>query len=280
MSNVQLSAFTVSPNLFLTGQVQSNTFNHLISQYQIVNNSIPTDTANSNNMLELLNANSSGYRFHQKTIGGVQRGDLILSQFNNGSIPGIPLLTIQEATGNFILSLQGGAFDLNNGNSVTPLRFFDPTGTYYSGFQAGSLTGSTTWTLPIQDSVGIQALCSNGAGVLSFRSLDTMPWIIQNTSIVIGINNQYITNSSSLVVLTLPSVCPVGSEFQVVGEGTGGWKIAQNSGQQIIFGDISTTSGTGGYISNTSTNDCARIVCTIANTKFIVYNVVGNITYN
>jgi hypothetical protein len=280
MSNVQLSAFTVSPNLFPTGQVQSNTFNHLISQYQIVNTSVPTTTANSNNIFELLNSNYSGYRFHQKTINGSQRGDLLLSQFNNGSIPGIPLLTIQESTGNLIISLQQGALELNNGSSVTPLRFFESTGTYYAGFQAGTLSGNITWTWPTQDSIGTQALCSNGAGVLSFQSLDTLPWITQSTSITMGINHQYITNSSSLVVLSLPTVCPVGSEFQIVGEGTGGWKVAQNSGQYIVFGDISTTSGTSGYISNTNMNDCIRIVCSIANSKFIAYNVVGNITYN
>jgi hypothetical protein len=280
VANVQLSAFTISPNLFPTGQVQSHTFNHLISQFQITNTSIPTSVANSNNIFELLNSNYSGYRFHQKTINGAQRGDLLLSQFNNGSIPGTPLLTIQESTGNLIISLQDGALELNNGSSVTPLRFFDSSGTYYVGFEAGTLSENIMWTLPITDSVGTQALCSNGSGVLSFQSLDTLPWITQSTSITMAINHQYITNSSSLVVLNLPTLCPVGSEFQIVGEGSGGWQVAQNSGQYIVFGDISTSTGPSGYISNTNMNDCIRIVCSVANTKFIAYNVVGNITYN
>lgn len=280
MANVQLSAFTLSPNLFLAGQVQSNTFNHLISQYQIVNNSIPTDMGNSNNMLELLNSNYSGYRFHQRTIEGAQRGDFILSQLNNGSIPGTPLLTIQESTGNFIMSLQGGAFELNNGNSITPLRFFESTGTYYVSLQApSSLTSNIAWAFPNADSIGIQALCSNGAGQLSFQSLDTLPWVVQSSSITMTINTQYISNSSSLVVLTLPISCAMGSEFQIVGQGTGGWKVAQNSGQQISFGNIATTSGTSGYISSNNSGDCIRIVCTVANTTFMAYNSIGDITY-
>ena len=281
MAELQLCAFTVTPNL-LAGGNQAITFNKLTSQFQIVNSSIPTNFANSNNLVEMLNSNYSGYRFHQQTSNSALRGDFILEQFNTGKIPGTSLLRIQESTGNIILSPQGVALQLNNGISITPLQFFEETGTYYVGFQAPSgLTENTTYNWPLEDAVGIQALFSDGSRNLSFRSIDTMPWVSTSTSITMVPNTQYIAQSvSSPVNLLLPTVIPQWSEFQVVGDGAGGWQISQNSGQQIIYGIASTTSGSSGYLQSTGSYDCIRLVCTAANSKLIAYNSGGNITFN
>jgi hypothetical protein len=91
-------------------------------------------------------------------------------------------------------------------------------------------------------------------------------------------NNGYITNSSSLVTLTLPAAATVGDTFYVNGKGTGGWLIAQNAGQSIYFGGISTTAGASGSLASTNKNDCVTIVCVATDTDFVVVSSIGNIT--
>lgn len=111
----------------------------------------------------------------------------------------------------------------------------------------------------------------------------TAPGVIWNevttTSISMEINNGYITNNSSLITLTLPTICPQGSEFEIAGKGVGGWKISQNSSQKIFFGNQSTTTGTSGYLASSDRMDCVRFLCITANLEFEVLSGVGNITF-
>jgi hypothetical protein len=68
----------------------------------------------------------------------------------------------------------GGYVALTGLNEASvPLRFYDSTNTYYSAFKAGTLSTSTTWTLPTADSTGSQFLQSNGSGTLSWASAVT-----------------------------------------------------------------------------------------------------------
>jgi hypothetical protein len=91
-------------------------------------------------------------------------------------------------------------------------------------------------------------------------------------------NGGYITNNASLVTLTLPNTFAIGSVIEVVGKGTGGWRIAQNAGEIIHFGNIDTTTGTGGTLTSTLRYDAIRLVATSADTEFNVVSVQGNIT--
>jgi hypothetical protein len=92
------------------------------------------------------------------------------------------------------------------------------------------------------------------------------------------INKGYITNSVSLITVTLPTTAAVGSVVRVSGMGAGGWKIAQNASGIIHFGKTDTTTGTGGYISSTLTRDGVELVCCVANNEWNVVGSVGNIT--
>ena len=74
-----------------------------------------------------------------------------------------------------ILSPTTGAVQLYNSTNAVPLLFYDAGGgSNYVGFQAGSLTGNTTWTLPTADAtISGQFLQSNGSGTLSWASAVT-----------------------------------------------------------------------------------------------------------
>lgn len=129
-----------------------------------------------------------------------------------------------------------------------------------------------------------QVLTSNGAGFdPSFQSPAPVifPWSDETSSKSMVVNSGYTTSSTSLVVLTLPSIAAYGSIFRIVGNGTGGWQIAQNAGQIIHMGNVNTTGGALGFLQSTGTYDAIEILCTTANTGFTVINgPQGNITYN
>ena len=102
---------------------------------------------------------------------------------------------------------------------------------------------------------------------------------VTGTSQTAAINNGYFANNSGLVTITLPATSAVGSEIEVVGiNNATGWKIAQNAGNQIFFGNQSTTSGVTGFLSSTATYDTVRLICFTANANWVVVSTMGNIT--
>jgi hypothetical protein len=91
-------------------------------------------------------------------------------------------------------------------------------------------------------------------------------------------NNGYITNNAGLVTCTLPATATVGQITAVVGQGAGGWKIAQNASGIIHFGDTDTLTGVGGSIDSTNRNDCVELICIVTNNEWVVRHSIGNIT--
>ena len=100
---------------------------------------------------------------------------------------------------------------------------------------------------------------------------------VTGTSQAAAADNGYIANNASLVTVTLPSTCAVGKIVRVVGKGAGLWKVAQNAGQIIYFGDQNTTSGTAGYIAAKYRYDTVEMLCITADTTFLVIGNIGNL---
>jgi hypothetical protein len=142
---------------------------------------------------------------------------------------------------------------------------------------------NSAFTATLVGSVG-DVLTSNGSGLdPSFQSPTggLLPWTDETSSKTMSVNGGYTTNGAGLIVLTLPTVAPYGSIFRIVGKSSGGWQVAQNSGQTIHFGSVSTTTGITGSIQSIQQYDSIEILCTIENTDFTIINgPQGNITYN
>lgn len=160
-------------------------------------------------------------------------------------------------------------------------------GTGDASFTAYSvICGGTTSTGALQSvaSVGTagQVLTSNGAAALPTWQNAGLATVDQTTgSVTMAVNTQYITdNGASLVTYTLPTTCALGSVFYIVGKSSGGWKVAQNSGQQINLGSSPTTLGATGFIASTNQYDGLEIVCITADTTFACRGVQGAITVN
>jgi hypothetical protein len=121
---------------------------------------------------------------------------------------------------------------------------------------------------------------SNGAGSITINGSGLgMTWtVVTGTSQAMAVNNGYFSNNAGTVTFTLPSTAAVGSVLSVSGLGAGGWTIVENTGQNINFGSIATTT-TSGSLSSSNKGDCVTMVCSVANTTFNVISSIGNITY-
>lgn len=101
---------------------------------------------------------------------------------------------------------------------------------------------------------------------------------VTDTTQSMSVNTEYIANNANLVTFTLPANALQGDVFRIIGKGAGGWKVEQNAGQTIYFGNQTTTTGTGGSLASTHQRDVVEIKCITENTGFQVLNSQGNIT--
>ena len=143
--------------------------------------------------------------------------------------------------------------------------------------------GAGTWSgRTFQAGTGISLTNANGvSGNTTITSTGGgLTWTdVTGTTQAMSVNSGYTTDDgASLVTLTLPSTAAYGTLMAVCGKASGGWTIAQNSGQTIHFGITNTTTGATGTLSSTKQYDVVYLLCTIANTDFTVVQSIGNLT--
>ena len=122
-----------------------------------------------------------------------------------------------------------------------------------------------------------QALVVN-SGLPAWANQSALNWAtITGTAQAATINTGYLINSATLSTITLPATAAIGSILEIIGVGAGGWRLAQSAGQQVIFGNLSNTSGAGGQLNSTHQRDAIRLVCITADTTWQVISSIGNI---
>ena len=135
--------------------------------------------------------------------------------------------------------------------------------------------GSSTNVLTVTGGVPVWAAASVGGtyvgGVTSWTD-------VTGTTQAMAINSGYLSDNVSRVTLTLPSTAAQFTVIRVCGNGAGGWTIAQNAGQNIQFGQNSSTVGVTGSVKSTNRYDTVELLCTVANTTWNVISYDGNIT--
>ncbi len=150
-------------------------------------------------------------------------------------------------------------------------------------YGAGAILSTSAGVLSSDNGTSGQVLTANGAGSIpTWEDNISFTWQEETgTSATMAVNNGYIANNGSLVTLTLPDTATLGSVIEVVGKGSGGWRIAQNAGESIIWNSTTaTTTGVAGYLEFTDQYDAVKIVCTVADTTWTVLSSKGNITIN
>lgn len=152
---------------------------------------------------------------------------------------------------------------------------------------APSISGATITTSTVNG-----VTLTTGGGTTNFLRADGtyaapsgggITWTeVTGTTQAAAVNSGYITNNAGLVTVTLPSTAAVGSIVRITGKGAGGWRLAQNASQQVIWmeggvdGTNETTVGTGGRIDSTDDYDSVELICITANNIWGVLSSKGN----
>lgn len=106
-----------------------------------------------------------------------------------------------------------------------------------------------------------------------------LTWNTISASQTLAINSGYFCISpGGALSLLLPAVSSVGDTVEVSLDGATSFTITQGAGQQIRLGNLATTAGVGGTLGSTQQGDSLRMVCSIANLKWNVLSVEGNVT--
>jgi hypothetical protein len=142
----------------------------------------------------------------------------------------------------------------------------------------GNTTGNTLNKATITAGAGITV--TNGAGSITIASTaGGFTWTeVTGVAQAMAVENGYIANNIALVTLTLPAVAALGEVVQVVGKGTGLFRIAQNGGQTIHFIDTDTTTGATGSLTAIEQYATIEIMCITANSDWAVMDSSGNFT--
>ena len=164
-------------------------------------------------------------------------------------------------------SLYGYSSSGGSGSTGTQ-NFITDSGTATQS--GGNITIHGTGGITTSGAGSTVTITGSGAGINWFT--------VTASTQTLAAHSGYVINRSSTVTLSLPATAAVGDTFYITGLGSGGWTIAQNSGQLIHFGSSTTTTGAGGSLSSTNQFDTITLVCSVTNTTFNVLSSIGNIT--
>ena len=149
-----------------------------------------------------------------------------------------------------------------------------------SGLSVSKLVGTdgskdiVNYTLVQGSGIGISQV---GTDITISSTLPSLVWNdISTTSQAITAGNGYVSHSASQTTFTLPATASFGSSFSILYLAPSSGQLLQNAGQTIIAGDSQTTSGTSGRIDNIDYGDVLTVLCTAANTEFMVISPIGN----
>jgi hypothetical protein len=202
---------------------------------------------------------------------------------NNGGMS--TLDAVVDGSGNTVVPT-GGLITLVNGTSVSSLTHssshitLDVKGSTQYVLQVGNASGSLN-NLAAGVGLSNQVLTSQGAGSEpQWTTLGSVVvWVaVAAASQTMVAQHGYVNNNAGLTTFTLPATANFGDIIEIAGVGAGGWKIAQNAGQSIVVGSLTSTVGAGGSVSSTMATDTIRLLCTTANTTFKALSWAGNLT--
>ena len=120
----------------------------------------------------------------------------------------------------------------------------------------------------------------NAAGSITIASTSSHDnWSFISASQALVANNAYgCISPGGALSLSLPATSAQGTMITVLLDGATSFTITQGAGQQIRFGNQTTTLGAGGSLASSAQGDCVTLVCRTANTLWAVVSAVGNLT--
>lgn len=170
-------------------------------------------------------------------------------------VPGTSTLTTQ-LTGltNHSLLLGGASTTLTNLGVATNGQI--PIGSAAADPVLATITAGTG--ISVTNGAGSITIATTGSAGLGWTSTAA-------TTIALAANTGYITTAGTAITATLPTASSiVGTAIGFLVSGAGTVTIAQGTGQQIRFGNQTTTSGATGTLTSTAQGDALVLICTTA----------------
>lgn len=190
-----------------------------------------------------------------------------------------------EVIGIVVLVNSVNTFSLLTSGKLTTAQTLTPGTVYYlSPTIAGALQNTEPTTPGYISKPLIIASGANEGFFYNFRGkvipnpASVNDWVGVAVNTAIALNTNYYTTGGGNLAFTLPVTIPVGYTIRIAGRASTGWNIVQNAGQTIYFGTAASTTGAAGSVSSTDNNDCIELLCTVADTDFLVLSAVGNLT--
>ena len=120
----------------------------------------------------------------------------------------------------------------------------------------------------------------NGAKyiILASTGMNGTYWQAIGASQTLVANSGFLCTSGAGLSLALPSTATVGDIIEIGLNGSTSFTITQGASQTIRIGNVSTTVGIGGSLASTAQGDSLKLICTTANTGWMVLSSVGNLT--
>jgi hypothetical protein len=125
-------------------------------------------------------------------------------------------------------------------------------------------------------------LAGNTGANPTFQAIPSLNVVdVTGTSQAMAVNTTYIADNAGLVTFTLPATAAQGTTMTVVGNGAGGWTIAQNANQAIKMNAQTTTTGATGSLSSTNRYNSVTMLATVggASTIWVIDSSSGTLTF-
>lgn len=103
-------------------------------------------------------------------------------------------------------------------------------------------------------------------------------WTVITSNQMAVTQTGYFVDGGARVEVQLPTTSTVGDIFCVIDKGGNGWRITQDSGQQIKVLTSASTVGGSGYVESIFVGDGITLVCSVDNQEWIAYPPQGNLT--
>jgi hypothetical protein len=195
----------------------------------------------------------------------------IICAVQGANLPSNLGLSVQLTLGQVLSLVQSNVILFNAGNpnglvagTLYQLCWDTVNNILYICTTAGNAaTAVWTKTIALTAGAGIAISQSGDTITISSSSVTSSFVVVSGTSQSMSTNTTYQANNAGLVTLTLPATSSAGDRISIVGFGAGGWTIAQNAGQTIIVGNISSTTGVTGSVSSTNQYDCISLICSV-----------------
>jgi len=178
----------------------------------------------------------------------------------------------------FITRLETGELKINDADDGVLYALtgvVDSVGAMTDGEIAIGSTGVAPVAATITAGAGISIV--TGAGAITVSATGSgLAWVeVTAATQAMAVATAYGSNRGGGITFTLPVTAAAGTVMEIVGM-AGLAVIAQNAGQQIHFGAVSTTGGVEGSATMTNAHDCVVLRCTVADTEWVDQSVYGN----